>query len=464
MLNQAKKGLCVAVLLSSAFVAGSAVSGPVRFSSEAKADPLLAFPIQIKHSGLCLDGRVGLGDVLSQEVCDGSESQQFFRPRIGDAIQLRTADADRCVELESTAQLAFATMQTCDTGDPLQRFALIAVGDGFDGLRNEASGFCLDVPGASQDPGQGLIQFACGAAPSPNRSFLVGLSGKVFYVRSADDNKAWHLDGLGDQLVSMRVQPDNDTVRFVFHDRDANGDYLIGNAAVSENLGVDNSTQLLSSVPSLEASARRFAVVAEAGGAFVIRVRSSGKVLHYDPSADSLISTRFQPDDIFVRFVLEATQVRREELASPVIAKHSNLCIGVPSSAQAGTLLVQRVCDGSDGQQIIVRAVDATWNQLVVGDTGHCIEANPNILQPMFTAECRLSSRESQLFSQIDTADGFRALSNQASGLCLDVPGASTAPGNPVGQFACGNPPSDNRRFKILRLYFSGFEARPIPH
>jgi len=70
----------------------------------------------------------------------------------------------------STASGVRLEIETC-TGMAIQRFRPEAMGSGFFRMRNELSGLCIDVSGASPFLGAPIIQFACGTGT--NQQWLV---------------------------------------------------------------------------------------------------------------------------------------------------------------------------------------------------------------------------------------------------------------------------------------------------
>lgn len=430
-------------------------------------EDLVTTPVVINHSAQCLDGGAASqpGSRLTQRTCTKDRDQRFtLRQLDARTHHLVEAATGYCVDiLEGPGGIQ---MQPCRLLDRArQRFKLIDTQDGYHAVQNEATSECLDIPGASLTSGTNIIDFACQEVPSPNRRFLLDLTG-AYKVRSALDGKAWHSDGFGDLLVSTRFQPDDDFVRFILDDRRPDGSYRIRVAADDRELGVlpDAGQRLTSAFVEPEA-ARRFHFVPGRLGVFAIQVQETGRFLNYGGMDDEFVDTAEQTGDDREHFTLQRSPVVSELQETPLIAKHSGLCLTVPAPGSIGSRLIQDTCvNGSPNQEFVLRPLADGSVQLIIAGTGLCLVPE-TIGQGSLVATrvCELADEPLQRFRLFDQGDGTNTFVNEANGLCFDVIGISPLPGAGLLMFPCGEPPQDNRRFVLGRMFDDRFETAPVP-
>jgi hypothetical protein len=129
----------------------------------------------VASNNLCLDvygASSSAGAVIDQWSCNGQTNQQFqFVPGTGGYGELRAQVSGQDVLASSTAQGTPNIVQgPPGTGGLWQP---VPQADGSYEFRNQASGLCLDVYGASGNPGQQLDQWPCKDAPGTNQDFLL---------------------------------------------------------------------------------------------------------------------------------------------------------------------------------------------------------------------------------------------------------------------------------------------------
>lgn len=130
--------------------------------------------------GLCFAlGITGAGCVSDRDLEDGAAATSSAVTLDGNSsYAIVGVQSNKCVGVidSSTASLARLEIRTC-SGIASQRFRPEAMGGGFFRMRNELSGLCLDVSGASLADGGALIQFACGTGLNQQWSFTDLASG-----------------------------------------------------------------------------------------------------------------------------------------------------------------------------------------------------------------------------------------------------------------------------------------------
>lgn len=118
----------------------------------------------------CLDdgnSREGEESVSSAIVLDTSSSYAFFGVQSGKCVQPVNG---------STASNVRVEISTC-TGAAIQRYRPQATSAGFFLLRNELTGFCLDVSLQSPLDGAAIIEFPCNGGANQQWSFTDVASG-----------------------------------------------------------------------------------------------------------------------------------------------------------------------------------------------------------------------------------------------------------------------------------------------
>ncbi|WP_410670251.1 RICIN domain-containing protein [Amycolatopsis sp. cmx-4-68] len=126
---------------------------------------------------LCLDvygNSSASGAVIDQWTCTGQSNQQFqFVPESGGYGELRARNSGQDVSVAggSTAQGVPDIVQQPGNGSAAGRWLPQRQSDGSWQFKNQNSGLCLDVYGASGTAGQQLDQWPCKNAPGTNQDF-----------------------------------------------------------------------------------------------------------------------------------------------------------------------------------------------------------------------------------------------------------------------------------------------------
>ena len=107
------------------------------------------------------------GDAPAEEEASVSAAITFTP---GASYTLVGVQSNKCVGVASTASATRLDLETC-TGTANQRFRPESMGGGFFRMRNELSGLCVDVSGASTADGAAVIEFACGTQTNQQWSF-----------------------------------------------------------------------------------------------------------------------------------------------------------------------------------------------------------------------------------------------------------------------------------------------------
>ena len=131
----------------------------------------------VAADSLCTDvyGNSGAsGAVIDQWACNGQANQQFqFVPASGGygELQAENSGQDITVANSSTAQGAVDIVQQPVNGSAASLWLPQQQTDGSWQFKNQNSGLCLDVYGASTSQGQQLDQWPCKNAPGTNQDF-----------------------------------------------------------------------------------------------------------------------------------------------------------------------------------------------------------------------------------------------------------------------------------------------------
>ncbi|MFB7506112.1 RICIN domain-containing protein [Streptomyces broussonetiae] len=136
-----------------------------------------------------------------------------------------------------------------------------------------------------------------------------------------------------------------------------------------------------------------------------------------------------------------------------LVAANNNLCLDVyGNSGSAGAAIDQWTCNGQGNQQFRfvpatdgygeLRAQNSGLDVAVAG--GSTAAGTPDILQQATGAAA------GSLWLPVRQSDGSYEFQNKNSGLCLDVYGAGSNPGQQLDQWQCKNTPGTNQDF-ILR-------------
>jgi hypothetical protein len=133
--------------------------------------------LAVANNGLCLDvygASSNAGAAIDQWTCNGQANQQFqFVPAAGGYGELRAQHSgqDLAVANGSTAQGSPNIVQQTPNASAASLWQPRQQSDGSYEFRNQNSGLCLDVYGASSSLGQQLDQWPCKDAPGTNQDF-----------------------------------------------------------------------------------------------------------------------------------------------------------------------------------------------------------------------------------------------------------------------------------------------------
>ncbi len=179
------------VLSQTMSVAGGSITVPVNFQATHDAFAIYLTPagssgggfpsgyhqLTIGNDGLCLDvfgNTTASGAAIDQWTCNGQSNQQFqFVPVSGGygELQAQNSGDDVAVSGSSTTQGTPDIVQQPANGTPASLWLPQQQTDGSYQFKNQNSGLCLDIYGASSTPGQQLDQWPCKNAPGTNQDF-----------------------------------------------------------------------------------------------------------------------------------------------------------------------------------------------------------------------------------------------------------------------------------------------------
>jgi arabinoxylan arabinofuranohydrolase len=131
----------------------------------------------IANNGLCLDlsgASMAAGAAVTQWTCNGQANQQFQFVPVSNGygrLQVQHSGYDVAVADSSTAAGVPNIVQQVPNGAPNSLWLPVRQSDGSYSFRNQNSGLCLDVYGASSTLGQQLDQWQCKNAPGNNQDF-----------------------------------------------------------------------------------------------------------------------------------------------------------------------------------------------------------------------------------------------------------------------------------------------------
>lgn len=134
-------------------------------------------PLVIGHDGLCLDvsgASTAAGAAITQWTCNGQVNQLFqFVPVSGGygRLQAQHSGYDVAVANGSTTAGVPNIIQQVPTSAANSLWLPVLQSDGSYSFRNQNSGLCLDVYGATSALGQQLDQWQCKNAPGTNQDF-----------------------------------------------------------------------------------------------------------------------------------------------------------------------------------------------------------------------------------------------------------------------------------------------------
>jgi hypothetical protein len=136
---------------------------------------------------------------------------------------------------------------------------------------------------------------------------------------------------------------------------------------------------------------------------------------------------------------------------STAVARHSNLCLNVPSSQLVnGVQLDQLSCNGSNAQNFRFQPIAGATNtyNLINVNSNKCLGVQNNSLAngaKIIQNTCNSSA--SQQFRLEPTVDSYYKLVAVHSNKCLDVSGAALTEGAKIVQWACSA--ADNQQWRI---------------
>ena len=116
------------------------------------------------------------GAAIDQWTCNSQSNQQFqFVPVSGGYGELEVGNAgdDVAVANSSTTAGTADMIQQVPSGNAASLWLPVKQSDGSYEFKNQNSGLCLDVTGASTSNGQQLDQWACKNATGNNQDFTV---------------------------------------------------------------------------------------------------------------------------------------------------------------------------------------------------------------------------------------------------------------------------------------------------
>ncbi|WP_316743460.1 RICIN domain-containing protein [Streptomyces sp. MK7] len=136
-----------------------------------------------------------------------------------------------------------------------------------------------------------------------------------------------------------------------------------------------------------------------------------------------------------------------------LVVANDNLCLDVyGNSGSAGAAIDQWTCNGQGNQQFQFVPASGGYGELRARSSGQDVAVaggstaagTPDIVQQA------PGTAANALWMPVRQSDGSYAFQNRNSGLCLDVYGAGSNPGQQLDQWQCKNAPGTNQDF-ILR-------------
>jgi hypothetical protein len=168
-------------LLKALVAAGALTSAALPLAAGAAAASALPAGYNafvINNDGMCLNvyGDSGaVGAAIDQWTCDGGANQQFLLVSSGNGYyQLQAKNSGQDVAVTSDAAGVPDIVQGPPTQASTSLWLPVQQSNGSYSLQNEASGLCMDVPGATSILGQQLDQWACKNAAGTNQDFAIG--------------------------------------------------------------------------------------------------------------------------------------------------------------------------------------------------------------------------------------------------------------------------------------------------
>jgi hypothetical protein len=133
-----------------------------------------------------------------------------------------------------------------------------------------------------------------------------------------------------------------------------------------------------------------------------------------------------------------------------LVAGSDGLCLDVHGNASAaGAAIDQWTCNGQPNQQFQFVPVSGGYGELQADNSGDDVAVagnstaagTPDIIQQAPNAA------PGSLWHPLQQSDGSWQFQNSGSGLCLDIDGASSTPGQQLDQWPCKNAPGTNQDF-----------------
>jgi hypothetical protein len=133
-----------------------------------------------------------------------------------------------------------------------------------------------------------------------------------------------------------------------------------------------------------------------------------------------------------------------------LVVGNDNLCLDVyGNTSNSGAAIDQWNCNNQTNQQFQFVPGSNGYGQIQAQNSGQVVTVSGNatasgtpdiVQQPS-------SGSSTALWKPIQQSDGSYSFQNQGSGLCLDVYGASSTPGQQLAQWPCKNAPGTNQDF-----------------
>jgi ricin-type beta-trefoil lectin protein len=143
------------------------------------------------------------------------------------------------------------------------------------------------------------------ASPPPVAPTPVYLNTE-YRIRAKANNLYWHLNFGADNLLSTRIQSNDDFAKFIVVGS-GDGAYRIQNKATGRYLYASGAQSgfLVSSTDLASDPNTRFLLFPEPDGSYRIQSQATGRFLSQEGDANRFISSRYQPEDDYVRFFFD---------------------------------------------------------------------------------------------------------------------------------------------------------------
>ena len=132
------------------------------------------------------------------------------------------------------------------------------------------------------------------------------------------------------------------------------------------------------------------------------------------------------------------------------VINNDSLCLDVyGGSGAVGAAIDQWTCNGGANQQFLLVAAGNGYYQLQAKNSGQDVAVTSSAAGVPDVVQDPPALSAASLWPPVLQSNGSYSLQNKASGLCMDVPGATSGLGQQLDQWACKNSAGTNQDFAI---------------